>query len=133
GAAAAGALHPEVHDPGARGPDAGGGDHRLQRRPRGRGDGGGVIDHLESVVRRHREIQEEMARPEVVRDPQQLARLGRELRGLDPLVRAYEGYQAAEQQLREARDLLRKESDPEMLDYLRTEEHQAQERLADLE
>src|SRR5207237_2432815 len=38
-----------------------------------------------------------------------------------------------EQQRREARDLLRKESDPEMLDYLRTEEHQAQERLADLE
>ena len=71
-----------------------------------------MIERLESLVRRHRQIQEEMARPDVVTDPQQLARLGRELRGLDPLVHAYEGYEAAERELREARDLLRKESDP---------------------
>ena len=92
-----------------------------------------MIERLESLVRRHRQVLEEMARPEVITDSQQLARLGRELRGLDPLVHAYEGYVAAERQLREARDLLRKESDPEMAEYLRTEEHQVQERLADLE
>jgi peptide chain release factor 1 len=92
-----------------------------------------VIDRLESVVRRHREIQEEMARPEVVTDPQQLARLGRELRALNPLVHVYEGYKAAERELQEARDLLRRENDPEMLEYLRSEEHQAQQRLIDLE
>jgi peptide chain release factor 1 len=92
-----------------------------------------MIDRLDSVVRRHREIQEEMARPEVVTDQQQLARLGRELRSLDQLVRVYEDYQAAERELRDARELLRKESDAEMQEYLRNEEHQAQQRLADLD
>jgi peptide chain release factor 1 len=92
-----------------------------------------VIDRLESIVRRHREIQEEMAWPDVVTDPQQLARLGRELRSLDQLVRVYESYQAAEREQREARELQRKEGDAEMQEYLRNEEHQAQQRLADLE
>src|SRR5437879_9901082 len=92
-----------------------------------------MIDRLESVVRRHREVQEELARPEVVTDPQQLAKLGRELRSLDQLVRVYEGYQGAERDLQEARDLLRREGDPEMQEYLRNEERQATQRLADLE
>src|SRR5207249_6755085 len=92
-----------------------------------------MIDRLESVVRRHREAQEEMARPDVVTDPQKLATLGRELRSLDQLVRVYEGYQGAERELQEARDLLRKEGDPEMQEYLGNEEHQALQRLADLE
>jgi peptide chain release factor 1 len=92
-----------------------------------------MIDRLDSVVRRHRQIQEEMSRPEVVTDSQQLAKLGRELRSLGQLAQVYEDYQAAERQLREARDLVRKEDDPEMLEYMRTEEHQAQRRLAGLE
>jgi peptide chain release factor 1 len=92
-----------------------------------------MIDRLDSVVRRHRQIQEEMSRPEVVTDSQQLAKLGRELRSLDQLAHVYEDYQAAERDLREARDLVRKENDPEMLEYMRNEEHQAQQRLAGLE
>src|SRR2546430_375462 len=74
-----------------------------------------------------------MARPEVVTDSQQLAKLGRELCSLDQLVRVYEGYQGAERDLREARDLIRREGGPEMQEYLRNEEHQAMQRLADLE
>jgi peptide chain release factor 1 len=92
-----------------------------------------MIDRLDSVVRRHRQVQEDMSRPEVVTDSQQLAKLGRELRSLDQLARVYEDYQAAERDLREARDLVRKENDAEMLEYMRNEEHQAQQRLAGLE
>src|SRR5213596_2555927 len=41
-----------------------------------------MIDRLESVVRRHREIQEQMARQEVVTDPQRLAALEEQLKVL---------------------------------------------------
>jgi peptide chain release factor 1 len=92
-----------------------------------------MIDRLDSVVRRHRQLQEEMARPEVVTDSQQLARLGRELRSLDRLAQVYERYQAAQRDLYEVRDLVRKEDDPQMLEYMRNEEHQAEQRLAGLD
>jgi peptide chain release factor 1 len=92
-----------------------------------------VIDRLESVARRYQELQEEMARPEVVTDPQSLAALGRELRGLEELVRAYDGYREARRQIEEARELLRTEKDPQMQEFLHGEEHSAEQRLADLE
>ncbi len=92
-----------------------------------------MIGRLEALVRRYRQIQEEMARPEVVTDPQQLASLGRELRGLEDLVQAYEQYRVTQAQLEEARELLRSEKDPEMQEFLRGEEKQAETSLADLE
>jgi peptide chain release factor 1 len=92
-----------------------------------------VIDRLEAVARRYQELQEEMARPEVVTDPQSLATLGRELRGLEELVRAYDGYREARRQIEEARELLRTEKDPQMQEFLHGEEHSAEQRLADLE
>jgi peptide chain release factor 1 len=92
-----------------------------------------VIDRLESSVRRHSEIQEQLSQPEVLADPTRLAQLGRELRSLEELVRTYEAYRTAERQLEEAREMLRQERDPEMLEYLHGEEHQALQREVDLE
>jgi peptide chain release factor 1 len=92
-----------------------------------------MIDRLEAVARRHEELQGELARPEVVSDPSALARLGRELRGLDELVQAYAAYRDTQAQLEEARELLHHERDAEMQRFLRTEEETARQRLADLE
>ena len=92
-----------------------------------------MIDRLESIARRYRELQEEMARPEVVSDRQRLAALGREMRGLEELVRTYDGYREARRQIEEARELLRTEKDPQMQEFLHGEEHAAGQRLADLE
>ncbi|HKA48699.1 MAG TPA: peptide chain release factor 1 [Candidatus Dormibacteraeota bacterium] len=92
-----------------------------------------MIDRLESTARRYRQLQEEMARPQVVSDPQRLAALGRELRGLDDLVRTYDAYREARHQVEEARGLLRQEKDPEMQEFLHSEERSAELRIADLE
>jgi len=92
-----------------------------------------VIDRLESTARRYRQLQEEMARPQVVSDPQRLAALGRELRGLEDLVRTYDAYREARDNVEEARGLLRQEKDPEMQEFLHGEERSAERRLADLE
>ncbi|HKA09163.1 MAG TPA: peptide chain release factor 1 [Candidatus Dormibacteraeota bacterium] len=92
-----------------------------------------MIDRLESTARRYRQLQEEMARPQVVSDPQRLAALGRELRGLEDLVRTYDAYREARDNVEEARGLLRQENDPEMQEFLHGEERSAERRLADLE
>jgi peptide chain release factor 1 len=92
-----------------------------------------VIDRLESLVARHRDLQEEMAKPEVVADPARLARLGRELHELEELVRVYDDYRRAQRELEEARELLRQERDPEMQEFLRGEHHASEQRMRALE
>jgi peptide chain release factor 1 len=92
-----------------------------------------MIERLEAIVRRYHELQEQMASPEVTSDPQRLASLGRELRGLEELVGTYAGYREAQRQADEARELLRQEREPEMQEFLRGEEHAAQQRLVDLD
>jgi len=44
-----------------------------------------LIDRLEAVVQRYRQIQSELARPEVLADHEQLARLGREAKTLEDI------------------------------------------------
>ncbi len=92
-----------------------------------------MIDRIEALVRRYRHIQEDLARPEVVSDPQKLAELGREMRGLEDLVAAYEEFQAVQRQLEDARAVLRTEKDPEMLELFREEEKAAEQRLVDVD
>ncbi len=92
-----------------------------------------MIERIEALVRRYRQIQEELARPEVVSDPQKLADFGREMSGLEDLVRTYEDFKAAEKQLAGAREVLRSERDPEMQELFREEEKAAEQKLVDLD
>ena len=92
-----------------------------------------MIDRLESIARRHREIEAEMARPEVATDHEKLTRLAREQRTLREIVGAYEGYRHARNELDSARELLKHEKDSEMQEYLRSEERRASEQMAQLD
>jgi peptide chain release factor 1 len=88
---------------------------------------------LDAIARRHREIEEEMSRPEVASDHAQLTKLAREQRTLRDTVQTYEAYKRAEQELESARELQKHEKDPEMQEYFRAEEHRAATQLAELE
>ena len=92
-----------------------------------------MIDRLEAVARRYREIDNEMARPEVVSDHQAITRLAREQAGIRDLVETYAQYKQAQDTLHTAHELLRQEKEPEMQDYLRAEEASASQQVADLE
>ena len=92
-----------------------------------------MIDRLEAIARRYREIENEMARPEVASDHEKVTRLAREQRSLREIVEAYDAYQGARKEMDSAREMLRHEKDAEMQDYLRSEERRAAERLAQLE
>jgi peptide chain release factor 1 len=92
-----------------------------------------VIDRLDGVARRYREIESEMGRPEVASDHAQLTRLAREQRALRDTVQTYEAYRKARQEFDSARELQKNERDAEMQEYLRAEEHRASAQLAELD
>lgn len=92
-----------------------------------------MIDRLEAIGERYRELQREMADPEVLRDHERISSLGRELHELEPLVQTFEGFRAAQQELGDARELVHAERDPEMQEYLRSEERSVEQRLEELQ
>ncbi|HEY4912654.1 MAG TPA: peptide chain release factor 1 [Candidatus Dormibacteraeota bacterium] len=92
-----------------------------------------MIDRLEGIARRHREIESEMAKPEVASDHEQLTKLAREQRALRDTVQTYEAYKKARHELESARELQKHERDAEMQEYLRAEEHRAAAQLAELD
>jgi peptide chain release factor 1 len=92
-----------------------------------------MIDRLEAIARRYREIENEMARPEVASDHEQITKLAREQRTLRETVETYEAYKRARQDMESAREMLKHEKDAEMQEYMRAEERRASEKLAELD
>ena len=92
-----------------------------------------MIDRLDAIARRYHEIEQEMARPEVVTNHEEVTRLAREQRTLREVVEAYEAYRRARNEMDSARELLRHEKDPDMQEYLRSEERRSAEQAAELE
>jgi len=92
-----------------------------------------VIDRLESIAGRYREIEQQMSRPEVASDHEAVTRLAREQRSLREIVEAYGAYRRARGEMDSARELVRHEKDSEMQEYLRSEERRAAEQMAQLD
>jgi peptide chain release factor 1 len=92
-----------------------------------------VIDRLDGIARRYREIEAEMGRPEVASDHAQLTKLAREQRALRDTVQTYDDYRKARQEFESARELQKNERDAEMQEYLRAEEHRASAQVAELD
>ncbi len=92
-----------------------------------------MIDRLDGIARRYREIESEMGRPEVASDHEQLTKLAREQRALRDTVQTYDAYRHARQEFESARELQKNERDQEMQEYLRGEEHRASAQMAELD
>ncbi len=92
-----------------------------------------MIDRLESIARRYREIDAEMARPEVATDHAKLTKLAREQAGLREIVTTYERYRRAQHEMESAREMVRHEKDGEMQEFLRSEERRAAAQVGELE
>jgi len=92
-----------------------------------------MIDRLEAIAKRYREIDSEMAWPDVATDHEKLTRLAREQRSMREIVAAYDAFRRARGEVESARELVRHEKDSEMQEYLRSEERRAAEQVAELE
>ena len=92
-----------------------------------------MIDRLEAIVKRYRDIESEMGRPEVASDHEKLTKLAREQRSLREIVEAYDAYRRARKEMDSAREMLRQEKDAEMQEFLRSEERRAAAQLEELD
>jgi peptide chain release factor 1 len=76
---------------------------------------------LADVARQYDDLNEELARPGVASDPDQLRRLGRELARLEPVVTAYRSLEEIRGELAGAREMRDDETDDELRSLARDE------------
>src|SRR6187431_1427936 len=83
-------------------------------------DSGGLDGKLADLARQYDEVGRLLGTPEVLSDPDQLRKLGRELSRLEPVVAAYRELVEVREQLIGAREL-REEADEDMRAMVRDE------------
>ncbi len=91
-----------------------------------------MLDKLEAAVKRFRELEKEIADPEVLADHNRWRELVREHARLGPLVDAYSDYRRVCRELEEARELLQEKLDPEFRKLVESELDQLAERKEQL-
>jgi peptide chain release factor 1 len=88
---------------------------------------------LDGVLQRYREIEDQLAQPEVVADMAQLQALGKEQSRLRPVVDVAKRLQAASEAEREARQMQEVEADPDMQVFLREEQAKQADAVSSLQ
>jgi len=88
------------------------------------------LQKLDDIAARHDSIAAEMGQPEVANDPDRFRKLAVAHAELAPVVDLYRRYRSALQELDDARELVETESDPELVELAKEEEHRL-ETLAD--
>ena len=90
-------------------------------------------EKLKKVDERYREIEEEIARPEVATDPNQLQKLAKERAGLEDVVNMYREYEATSKSLEETESMLGDDLDDDMREMVKQEIETLQEKLNEIE
>ncbi len=78
-----------------------------------------LLEKLSSIHDRRSEVSKSLADPSVIADQKRFVQLNREYRDLAPIEEAYFRYKRTFEELQGAKEMLRSEKDPEMLDMAR--------------
>ena len=89
-------------------------------------------DKLEQIDNRYREIDRQMADPELASDPKKLQKLAQEKAAIDDVVSIYREHRATENSLEETREMLRAEQDEEMSSLVKQEVAELESQLGQL-
>ena len=81
----------------------------------------GIFDRLGEFKERLREIDEDLSDPSVLSDVPKYRDLLKERAKLEEIVRVYDDYERTQEELSEARELLRVETDRDMISFLKSE------------
>jgi peptide chain release factor 1 len=91
-----------------------------------------MLDQLEKIEKRYREIERQMARPEISSDLKQLQALAQERADIESLVTKYREYKATEKSLEETKEMLDDGLDEEMTALAREELEKLESKLEEL-
>ncbi|MDR0305821.1 MAG: peptide chain release factor 1 [Chitinispirillales bacterium] len=92
-----------------------------------------IIEKVQNVLRRQRELEEKMASPEVTSDPSKMEKIGREYNNLTRSLPTFKKYLDLANNIASARQILETESDAEMLELAKEELDTAEPQLAEYE
>jgi peptide chain release factor 1 len=92
-----------------------------------------MVERAKQMIDRHGLLEQEMASSAVAADPKKLETLGREYQELGRSLPVLREYVKATEELGQAREILKSERDPDMLELAESEVLALEERLADLE
>jgi peptide chain release factor 1 len=80
-----------------------------------------IADRIEGIIRRHGELEEKMASPEVTSDPSLMEKIGREYNNLTRSLPVFKRYLELTNDIASARQILENESDADMLELAKEE------------
>lgn len=80
-----------------------------------------MIDALEKAHQRYKELEKQLADPEIIQDIEKMRDIAKEHSELTDLIRLYGEYKELKKQLKDAEELYENEEDPEMKELARTE------------
>lgn len=92
----------------------------------------GLLDKLERLWERYREIEKELSKEEVLRDVKRYRELSREHKELSEIYEAYGEYRRLQRELESVKEMLKSE-EPELRELAQEEVNSLQERIGELE
>ncbi len=92
-----------------------------------------MLEKLEEIARKHQELLELQADPEIAVDPTRSRELAIKAAELEPVVRVYKAFRSVRQELDGARDVLTETDDADMVALAGAEVEELESRLEELE
>ena len=92
-----------------------------------------VLEKLEKISRRYEELDVELAKPEVLSDPEQLRKVGKERADLDDIMKAYRDLTDVMQEIKELEEIISDDDDEELVGMAREDLPSLKERQAEIE
>ena len=89
-----------------------------------------MIERLEGLVKRYKEIERELSSPDVFRDMERVKKLSRERKELEPVIQIYQEYRRVIDSIKETEELL---GDPELGELAAQELEKLKEKKEELE
>jgi len=87
-------------------------------------------DKLKTIEQRFFELEQEMSKPQIATDPEQLAKLGRDYKELEEIIKPYRKALKLQQQLAQSKDELKSTDDKELIELLKADVEELEQELA---
>lgn len=92
-----------------------------------------MVEKIEGIILRHKELEELLALPETVSDPSKMEKLGREYNNIQKSLPIFRKYLETVKAIEDSHELLNCESDPDLVALAQEEVHLNEAALPDLE
>jgi peptide chain release factor 1 len=92
-----------------------------------------MVEKVEGLLERHRELEAAMAQPETASDPSKMVKLGREYNNISKSMPVFRKYLDTVKTIAESREILKNESDQDLISLAQDEVRENEAILPDLE